>query len=350
MPSRLNETAPRGAFPESSFRYTPLQHLRWIYCSFVQGLFHAAPRGVYHWEADPVMTEIYITGENVIKADVVGMRPAISFTRGPIRFFTLGHDDMLGYDLQTGQKTKSVLVPGTISVNCCSRNDLESEQIAWVVAEQMWMNRDLLMKAGFFEVGREPAVGSPSPAGSLVANDMGDEWYATTITCPFQFYRTGTNTPLGAQIANSIGVSLSTRIDPRNPPYSNQGPFRQTADPNLVNGLTVDMTARLREVPEQGYPYSASGQSPYAINPEAPPPYSPASDVYGGTPDPVGGRQSLPVVPHPLNPAQMVVVRSASPSQRGVRPPSMRGRPIPLSQTDVEESASSVEVSHTVKV
>jgi len=363
VPSKLNETAPWGAFPESSFRYTPLQHLRWIYCRFVQGLFHAAPRGAYHWEPDATMTEIVITGESVVNASVVGLRPAVSFTRGPLRFFTLGHDDMLGFDMQTGQKKKSVLVPGTISVNCCSRNDLESEQIAWVVAEQLWMNRDLLMKTGFFEVGREPAVGSPSPAGSLVSNDSGEEWYATTITCPFQFYRTGTNTPLGAHIANSIGLSLNTsnpiglslntsnpaRIDPRNPPYSSSGPFRQTDEPDIADGVTLNLHTQAMRVPEQGYPYAETGL-PYAIDQFAPPAFSPASDAHGASPDPAGSGEALQLVPHPLNPSKMVVMRAVRAGQRGVQPPSIHGRPIPISRSGVEESASSVEVTSVVKV
>jgi hypothetical protein len=299
------------------------------------------------------MTEIVITGENKINAAEVGMRPAISFTRGTIRWFTLGHDDMLGYDIATGQKKKSVLIPGTMSINCCSRNDLESEQLAFIITEQLWLNRDLLMRAGFFEVGREPVLGAPSPAGSLVTNDSGEEWYVTSVTCPFQFYRTGTVTPLGAEIANSIDMSLHTgAIDPNNPPYSSQGPFRTTANSGIANGVSATLHTELRSVPAQGYPYAASGL-PYAVDAVAPPAFSPASDARGASPDPAGSADTglqQHLVPHPLNPARMVVVRAASPFRRGVQPPAIHGRSIPLSSDGVEESSALGQVKATVKV
>lgn len=263
------------------------------------------------------MTEIWISSENVIDSDRVGMRPAISFTRGPIQFVTLGLDDMNAYSFNTGQKQKSVLVPGTMSINCCSRNDLESEQLAWIVAEQLWMNRDLLMQYGFFEVGRQPSIGAPSPAGSLVSNDSGKEWYATTVTCPFQFYRTGNLTPLGREIVNGINLSLGAEPAPN--------------------------------VTPSGYPYSPDGM-PYQVQGTRPPAFSSASDAQGGTPSPGGQAEQLPLVPHPLNPSQMVTVRAAFPFQPGVRQPSINGRPIPISQTSVEESPTSVEVTTTVKV
>jgi hypothetical protein len=284
----------------------------------MQGLFYSAPVGAYHWEPNENSSEIIISNENVLEAERVGMRPAITFTRGPVRFFTLGHDDMLGFDFRTGQKTKAVLVPGVMSVNCLSREDLESEQIAWVVAEQLWMNRDLLMRYGFFEVGREAVVGAPSPAGSLVTNDGGKEWYVTTVSCPFQFYRTGTLTPLGKAIVAGIELQLSTDAEPVRP-ANHDWPAASTPE-----------------------------QIPYSIEHDFPAPFSPASDVNGGTPNgdepPMGPR----LVPHPLNPAQLVTVRPAFPQQRGPAPPSIYGRPIPLSDGTVEESAVQVEVTSPV--
>jgi len=285
MPSRLTSTNPLGAIPGSSFKYTPLQHLRWLYCRFIQGLFFGAPRGAYHWEPSEDMTEIWISDENTLDAEKVGMRPAITITRGPIQFVTLGFDDMLGYSFESGQKRKGVLVPGTMSINCSSRNDLESENLAWIVAENLWMNRDMLMQYGFFEVGRSPSIGSPSAAGSLVQNDNGKEWYVTTVTCPFQFYRTGQLTPLGQQIVAGIETHLTTGSPP---------------------------------VGSTGYPYDPSG-IPYGIEGQRPPAFSPASDAYGGTPRPGAEPPALPTVPHPLNPAQQVTVRRVLPFQTGRR-------------------------------
>jgi hypothetical protein len=283
MPSKLARTNPLGAFPGSSFKYTPLQHLRWIYARFIQGLFSAAPRGAYHWSDNEDMTEIWVSDENTLDAEKIGLRPAITITRGPIQFVTLGFDDMLGYDAQTGQKTKGVLVPGTMSINCCSRSDLESENLAWIVAESLWMNRDMLMTYGFFEVGRSPQVGAPSPAGSLIQNDGGKEFYATAVTCPFQFYRTGTLTPLGAAIVQGIETRLGTR--------------------------------RPDHVGSDGYPFSGH-ELPYSAEGQRPAGFSSASDVNGNTPQPGQVAPALPLAPHPLNPAQQVTVRVVRPFQR----------------------------------
>jgi hypothetical protein len=302
---------PQGAIPGSSFKYTPLQHLRWLYCRFIQGIFHAAPRGAYHWEPSDDFTEIMVSSENTLDAEKMQMRPGITITRGPIQFVTLGLDDMLGYNSATGQKKKGVLVPGTMSINCCSRNDLESENLAWIIAENLWMNRDMLMQYGFFEVGRSPVISAPTPAGTLVSNDNGKEWYATSVTCPFQFYRTGQITPLGQEILNGISMRLGTGFE---------------------------------GVPQQGVP------SGYAVEGQRPPPYSNASDADGNSPNAGAEQAALPRVPNPMNPAQTVTVRTVRPGQQGVRAPSIYGRLLPITTPSVEESPSSVELESTVKV
>lgn len=310
MPTKLSETSPRGSLPDSSFKYTPLQHVRTCFASFVQGLFHAAPVNSYHWEPSLEDTEIVITDENPINIDVVGRRPAITFTRGPVQFYSLGLDDMMGYDFETGAKEKSVLVPGTMSINCCSRNDLESEKIAWIISETLWLLREKLLSEGFFEIGRQPLIGSPSPAGSIVSGDSAREWYCTTIACPFQFHRTSRVTPLNKQIANSIQMSLRSAILPIGTAQYREG----------IVGNEVGVN--IHECPSD----------PFAPN---------ASDVNGGSPNPVGGRvTALPLVPHPMDPSKKVVVRYSTPHRPGIRPPSMGGRVIPITGLCVEESTT----------
>jgi hypothetical protein len=298
--ARTTETRPPDGFPASSFRYTPLRHLRVLFVNFTQGLFNAAPPGNFHWDPDPTMTEIVITDESTIRRDAMQQRPAITFTRGPMQLYSRWMDDMLGFDFRTEAKTKSVLVPGTMSVNCLSRVDLESEEIAWVVAEHFWLLRELLMKMGFFDIGRGISISSPSPAGSIVTGDQGDEISATTLTIPFQFYRTSTFTPLGRQVAQNINLALSL----------------------VARGM----------VPKS----AAVSDHEFALNEHEcfPPPFAPdATDVYGGTPNPGGERnQDLPLVPHPLNPAKLVKVRTVRGNQPGgVRP---NGGPYSLPITD----------------
>lgn len=286
MSSKIRQTRAEADFPRDDWRTGALLQVRTLYVAFVQGLFAAAPRGTYHWDPSPEATEIYVTDENVINGDVVGKRPAVNFSRGPVQSNSLGHDDLLSYSFETGAKKKSVLIAGMMNINCCSRVDLESEQLAWVIGEQLWMHRELLMKAGFFEIGRQFVIGAPSPAGSLVAGDSSDEWFATTVSCPFQFARTSSFTPINREVVNQIGFTLQT-----------QGKTFRSLGP--VAGHKIDSSAE-------------------------------------------GVEQNK--VPHPLNPTQQVVVRAAHPYRAGIRPPSLGGRVLPIQRDTVEQSDAPVTV------
>lgn len=305
MSAKVSETEGQPTFPGSSFKYTPLRHVRVLFVTFAQGLFQAAPKGSYRWLDDEEQTEIIIQNENRIDPETLGKRPAITFTRGPLEFYSLGIDDRVAYDFALDKKTKGVLVPGTMTVNCISRVELEADDLAWVVAEHFWLLRDLLMKAGFFEVGRAPQIGSPSPAGSIIANDQGDEFTVVPITVPFQFARTSSFTPLGKQIVNNIRQQLTTVVKT----FASVGP------------------------PLHGHEY------PTNVTAYPPPSFAPAaSDARGLTPDP-GGRKSppfLPKQPHPLNPAKTVTVRTVRPLRQGLRQP--QPGQVPITDPCVEES------------
>lgn len=330
MPPNIPTTNPTGAFPEDSFKYSPLEHVRSLFVGFFQGLFYAAPQGAYHWDTTDSMSEIYISDENVVHAEVIGQRPAITCTRGPIQFYSLGLDDMLSYDFRTGTKKKSVLVPGTMTVNCSSRVAIECERIAWICAEQLWLHRELLMQAGFFEIGRQPAIGSPSPAGSIVAGDSGDEWYVTSVTCPFQFYRTSQFSPLGKEVVRNVGLSIRAHL-------------QQVCEQNARIGGHCGPAS----TPTADLPVNVQGQRPAAFAPLA-------SDVYGNTPVAGNSAPQLPLVPHPLNPGQLVTVRAVRPNCPAIKPPSIGGRPIPIATSVVEESCGNQMDAHvtgtTIKV
>ena len=272
----------------AAFREEPLVQVRRVYVAFAQGLFHAAPLGSYHWEPDIKTTEIVITDENPINLSAVGKRPAISFTRSPVQFCHVGIDDLDKYDFYTGSKQKAILIPGTMCINFCSRNDLESENLAWIYAEQLWMHRMYLIQAGMFEIGRSIVVGSPSPPGSIVQNDGGEEWYVTTIQSPFQFSRTSRATPLGAQIVQEISMRMHigehANVD--------KGPVLDPSGANL--------------------------------------PYEFVEENYG--------QETLPKVKDPRDPTREVFIRSLHPYRPGLRGLTIRGRPIPIQRADVEDS------------
>lgn len=329
MPPKVPTTSPNGAFPEDSFKYSPLEHVRSLFVGFLQGLFKASPRGAYNWDPDPELSEIYISDESPIKDSVIGARPAISCTRGPIQFYSLGLDDMMDYDFRTGTKRKSVLVPGTMVINCSSREPIECERLAWICAEQLWLHRELLMAAGFFEIGRQPAIGSPSPAGSIIVNDSGDEWFVTPVTCPFQFYRTSQFSPLNKKILREMSLSIQSQL-------------------SCVNQQNTRIGGHCGPVDAPG------AGLPFGVNGYLPPPFAPqASDVNGGTPNPGVAPAALQVVPHPLNPAQRVVVRASRPNCPAIKPAGMGGRAIPIAAVSVEESCPvdvQVTSTSTVKV
>lgn len=309
-PTRMNA---RDGYPLEDARNNPIAHLRVLYNSFVKGLFAARQKGDYHWEAGEG-SEIYITDETPVHTSKIGQRPAISFTRGPLQFYSLGQDDLMTYDFESSAKTRGVLVPGTMSINCCSREPLECEQIAWVVAEHLWILRDMLIGAGkFFEVGRQPQISAVSPAESIVMGDSAKEWWCTTVLSPFQFPRQSRATPLNQTILQHIELQLRAQL------------------------LTV------QHLSTGGPAFSQNGVDvPVNVQTSANEAFCPgASDAHGGTPDPAGIFPAPPAkVAHPLDPTKLVVVRSVHPFRAGLRPPSMGGRTIPIEDTRVEESST----------
>lgn len=319
MPSKAISTKPEDNDQGNSFKTNPLRQVRELYNLFVKGLFAAAPNGLYHWADGEEETEIYITDEGPVDTAVAGTRPAISFSRGPIQFYSLGIDDMMNYDFDTARKRKGVLIPGVMTINCISSVDLESEHLAWIVAEHIWILREQLIKSGFFEIGRQLQITAPSPAGSLVSNDAGKDWYCTSVYSPFQFPRMSQFTPLNQQVLENIKILLRAGVLP---------------------------------VSSQGFPAAAPHEYPVQVQVCPPPAFLPnASDAHGRSPDPAGVLPPEPPrLPHPLNPAVSVRLRSVNPYKPGLRPPAMAGRAIPIAETCVKESNSKPPVLATLKV
>lgn len=292
-----------------SFKYTPLEALRNLFVGFCQGLFNEAPAGCYHWDEDANSSEIIIQDEATVKEEVMQKRPLITITRGPVQAYGFGLDDMLKYDADIDRKTKSILVPGTVTINCCSRVSLEAENIAWVVFEHIWLLRDLLIKAGLFDTGRNCGLGAPSPAGSIIAGDSGDEWVAVPVTVPFQFVRTSSFTPLGQRIVQNIENRVALA------PFGSA--VRNTGPP----------------------PVDSGGNIPLQVDVCPPGQLTPASDARGGTPDPGGNVVSyLPKQRHPLDPSKEVTVRRVRPYRPGLRSNvAAPGSGVPFSDPCVKE-------------
>jgi hypothetical protein len=260
--------------------------------------------GGYHWTPDET-SEIYLSAAGPVHVKEIGMRPAVTLTCGPLQFVSVGLDDMTGYSFDTGRKEKTVLVVGTMSINCSARVPIQSRQISWIIWEHIWLLREILLRAGFFDIGRSMMIGATTSADQIIVGDQGDEWVNTPVLCPFQFSRTSSFTPLGQ---------------------------------HMVAGIEASVQAAQQRLTGLGVPTSGDPGLPYASSATPPPPFAPAaSDAHGATPQPGMSPSGLPIVPHPLNPSQMVTVRIA----RGTRAGSHFVQPtpaIPITEGGVEQS------------
>lgn len=318
MGAKTPHTEPRGARPATSFVENPLEHVRSLYAVFLQGIFYSRQPGFHHWSPNEDVTEISVRGESPLHTETIGDRPTLSLTRAPVSFSQLGFDDMLRYDPTTGRKVKSLLIPGTMIINCCSKNDLESEHLAWIAGEHIWLMRDILMRQGFYDIGRNIQIGSPSQAEGIVVGDGAEEWFATSVTSPFFFHRTSSFQPLNRPMLRELDVRL-----------------RMPAAVPLQQGI-----------PSQG----AGGlvDPPWQKDVFPPPPFAPGA----GNPNirTETNLAGLPIVPHPLNPDVMVVLRPMRADQPGLRPPSINGRVLPIASPAVEQSEDTTDTTVTVKI
>lgn len=318
MPSRIRKTQPSDNIPQGSFKYSPLRALRIQYIGFLKSLFSLMDAGCWKWQPDD-SSEIVITDQHPIRTENIGARPAVTVTRGAVQFYTLGLDDMLDYKFETAKKRKTVLVPGVMTINCCSRNEIESEELAWLIAEHMWLLREQLMgSAKFFEIGRQPSISPATSAEGIVAGDGGEEWYCTSVSSPFQFPRMSQVTPLGDRILENLNMCL-----------------------NVETLRVLSQDPRVAAMNQGGVPTSPTHAAEYPVAQvlAAPDPYTPASDAGGRSPHFGAARRGqLSKAAHPLDPAVEVTLRPTQGNRPGLRPPAMGGRALPIASTSVKES------------
>jgi len=179
--------------------------LRWAILSFLQGLFACADRGNYKWMANIEDTEIVITDETPVNASVVGQRPAITIVRGPMAFAGLTLDTRQSSSMLSSMEKYTDMVSCTCSLNCLAKNDLESERLAWYVANHIWLLRKMLIKDTPVHYIHVPQIGSPSPAGAIV---QGDNWVNTAVGLPVYMQVYGVVTDRNQKLYNTIALSL----------------------------------------------------------------------------------------------------------------------------------------------
>jgi hypothetical protein len=201
---------------------------RSYYMEFFQLLFGRKEPHSYRWSPDSKISELTITVEMPIQQETLTDRPCLAVARGPGSFSHLGWDDVEGRSLITGQKKKVALFNGTMVLNLVSRTALESERLAYYCADELLSRRDWLQRRGFFDIGQNCGVGSPSPAGAIVENDGGEGFYSTSVTSPYILpwvsYITPLNQPIHAGTEVTMQVAAETPCD-RKVRVFNRQPF-----------------------------------------------------------------------------------------------------------------------------
>jgi len=167
------------------------------FIAFLQSVFETAPAGYFRWAPEFEDTEIVITEENPVKVDVLERKPVISVVLGQCRWQGLSLDDLQKLDFTNAQEQHTDMIPGTMSLNCMSRESTESRFIAWQVSRHIWILRKVFIKEKYIhEVGRTQMINPTTPGGALVSGDTEGEWLSTAVMVPFFLQWTDRVTPL----------------------------------------------------------------------------------------------------------------------------------------------------------
>lgn len=258
------ETRNAADIEESASASSPLVLVRRVYTRFLQGLFHACPPGHYHWEPD-ASSEIVISGALGISSATLGDRPCVTVLRAPMAVQTLGFDDVSQHDLRTGTKQRATLMPGAVTINVCTRNDVEADTLAGWITDHLVALRDYMLRQGFFHVGHNLQINAPTPPGGLIKTGEAEEWFCMTIVSPFMLSRLTQTSPLARDVLRAFEATIHTA-----------GAACATEGPAALGGLP-----QVSETP--------------AVS------------------------NGLPRVAHPLDPTRVVTVRQVRPYGAGVR-------------------------------
>lgn len=197
---------PQAQLPSSSQSFNaswsnnPVLHVRRVFLEFIGGLFATAPSGCYHWDpSNPEGSEIYLSDDTPIAVERVGARPAITVMRGPADFKGLGIGDMAYRDLATGAVAKMDMISTTVIINVLSRIPIESENLAWMINEHIWLYREEFIRSqpGLLYTGAKGRISQVTPAGSLVRGDTEHNWVVCSIFLPVYLQHMAAKYPLG---------------------------------------------------------------------------------------------------------------------------------------------------------
>ena len=193
---------------------------------------------------DEENTEVIITDAGSLGTDVVEKRPAIILSRGPFAYANTAMDNFLGHVASTDKRTHTDLLTGSFVINCVSRNGLEAEKLALLVAKAIRVHRRRIQLAGFFQIGQRIRIGSESPANALVSGDAEEDFISVPVTFPVYYQETFSINPSATTlakitatvyaVARKFGGSL---LYPDS--YNSDGTINTSSDGVVVSSWTV---------------------------------------------------------------------------------------------------------------
>jgi hypothetical protein len=212
MSAKIQTSLPQPGGEISSWQENPLFHVKRLSLAFLRKLFSYAPPGYFHWDSDPILSEIEITGEVPLRPEVPEKRPVIAIARSGAQWNGVTMDQFLSMDLKTGSRTHTDLISGNLTINCLSRVDTEAEQIAWLVSRHFWILRRIFLKMGFTDIGQRISLGSPSPPGSIIQGDTTPEIVNVVALVPFFFQWTESVTEEDLSIFNGLEAEITVNM------------------------------------------------------------------------------------------------------------------------------------------
>jgi hypothetical protein len=185
---------------------------------FLQELFKAAPSGYYHWEEDDQETEIIFTKEVPVDTDVIHKRPVVAVVRSTAAWSGLGMDQLHYENAATGERTHVDMISGHLTFNCLTREGDESEQVAWLIANHMWLLRRVLLKLGFHDIGQRFQIGGQGPPGQLVQGSSKSEIINVPAITSFQFSVGSRVLEEDAVLLQGIEANITASLQPSDRP------------------------------------------------------------------------------------------------------------------------------------
>jgi len=111
---------------------------------FLREFFSTQDIYTYHDNDDT--TDIFIHDKNTINLEIQEFRPTIAVGRGPIRFRNSSIGQMANFNFFTGKKTYTDIADCEIRCECYSREGLEAEHLANLVAYAVQWTKDSIQK------------------------------------------------------------------------------------------------------------------------------------------------------------------------------------------------------------